>query len=160
MTGAELKTLREGLNLSAQELADILGIKAERSVRRWEDGSRAVPDDVAARVTTMDAEVERMAGMLIDMIKAQPKTRRIALVRYETAEDFGHFNHDEITTLHFHRLHNAALGRFFHTARAKGFKETRLVSMDVENYEAWRFQKGLEDEPELRADWALTQIAG
>lgn len=156
MTGAELKTLREGLNLSAQELADILGIKAERSVRRWEDGSRAVPDDVAARVKTMDAEVDTLVEMLGDQMKAVPGLVGRVLLRYEKEADFLKYQAPIFNHTHAHRLHAAALGRFFRMPRRS--KPVRLVSMNPEAYEAWRFQQGMEDDSANRCAWAVLQI--
>jgi transcriptional regulator with XRE-family HTH domain len=157
MTGAELKTLREGLNLSAQEMADILDIKAERSVRRWEDGSRPVPDDVAERVQVMDGQVDEIAGML--QANYQKGTLgSLVLLRFEKEIDYTTYHSPTWSCPHGHRLHAAALWRFLRLPK-RPHREARLVSMCPEAYESWRFQAGFEDDPETRAAWASTQIS-
>ena len=50
MTPAELKAIRRRvLRLSVNAMADRLGV-AERTLRRWELGTRLIPDAVAERV--------------------------------------------------------------------------------------------------------------
>lgn len=155
MTGAELKTLREGLNLSAQELADILSIKAERSVRRWEDGSRAVPDDVADAVEAIDRGTDALARAWAESLG---RKKRAVMLRYDDQATWERYQHAfDLPWKHAFRIHSAALGRLRRTAAAKG-GTVRLVSMDAEAFEAWRFMGGLEDSLETRAQWAESQI--
>ena len=156
MTGAELKTLREGLNLSAQEMADILQIKAERSVRRWEDGSRPVPDDVAKLVQAMDGQVDEIAGMMQTQYM-RGTIESLAFLRYEKEADFKKYHAPSWPQPHGQRLHAAALGRFMRLPKHKN-RASRLVAMDAEAYETWRFGTTFEDGPEARIMWALTQI--
>ena len=47
---ADLKTIRRRvLSLSVNQMAEALGV-SERTVRRWELGTRPIPDGVAERV--------------------------------------------------------------------------------------------------------------
>lgn len=54
MTGAQLKTLRESLGLTAQWIADQAGVRL-RTAQYWEAGGRGVPDDVAALLMRVEA---------------------------------------------------------------------------------------------------------
>lgn len=158
MTGADLKTLRESLNLSAQELADILDIKAERSVRRWEDGSRAVPDDVAETVLELEDFVESLSKAWAKEMPRTPSKSAMVLLRYESAEVFQRYQGQSIPYAYPHRFHSAALGRLAREMR-RGSRVLSIVSMDPEAYEAWRFQLGLEDDSSSRTKWAKEQIS-
>jgi len=102
MTGAELKTLRESLNLSAHELADRLGVRSDRTIRHWEaqDG-RPVPDGVAADVLTWDRMVEDA------VCKAANEARGDAHILYRLEQ--GEFPGD--TLPHSRRLLHAYLAR-------------------------------------------------
>lgn len=137
MTGAELKTLRESMNLSAQALADLLQhaglLKAnnERTVRRWEDGTRGVPGvpvDVATFVEGLNQEVENMAmGYRAQLIQTAPPP---VFLRYETAEDWElHFGSQRP---HAFRLDCAALGRLMQMARRENIPPPRIVSWHME----------------------------
>jgi DNA-binding transcriptional regulator YiaG len=50
MTPAELKAARHTLGLSAAALARAVGVASERTVRRWEAGSRDIPGPVVRLV--------------------------------------------------------------------------------------------------------------
>ena len=48
MTPAEMKIARAKLgDLKTAELAQIIGIRWDRTVRKWESGERAIPEPVA-----------------------------------------------------------------------------------------------------------------
>jgi hypothetical protein len=53
MTPTTLQALRRLLFFSAPEAAAHIGGVTERSWRKWEDGDRAVPQDVIERITAM-----------------------------------------------------------------------------------------------------------
>ena len=55
MNGMTLAALRGILMFSVPEAAELVAGVAERTWRRWEDGSRSVPDDVADRVHELAA---------------------------------------------------------------------------------------------------------
>lgn len=46
MTPAALKATRQALGLSVESFADLVGVQAGRTVRRWEDGTRDIPGPV------------------------------------------------------------------------------------------------------------------
>lgn len=57
MTPADFKTIRESLGLSAQWLADAVGVD-QRTVRRWEDGVLPLRTDVVALLTQLDKQMD------------------------------------------------------------------------------------------------------
>lgn len=155
MTSAEFKSLREGLGLSAQALADILGIRNERTVRHWESGG-AIPDDAMARLVQLDELVVKMAQSGLEAFKEQPAVL-VAVVRYETEADFLRYHPKSIP--HMHRLHAAAITRLRWTLQNEG-RRLRILSMLPDAYEAWRAAEGLPDEESTRAAWATTHFIG
>jgi DNA-binding transcriptional regulator YiaG len=52
MTPAEIKAARKSLNLTVEGLAAILNVEG-RTVRRWEDGTRAIPGTPAVLITAL-----------------------------------------------------------------------------------------------------------
>ena len=172
MTGAELKTIRESLNLSAKALAELLQgeglLKAanERTVRRWEDGSRGidgVPLDIAAFVRHLDDEASALAALgmalLVSPYAVQDEPETLTLLRYETAEDHGRYHPEQANNPHAYRLHAAGLSRLRLLAKdARLEDKLHFASMVPREYEAWRFQEGLEDAEEARIRWARIQL--
>jgi transcriptional regulator with XRE-family HTH domain len=69
--GKEIKRLRDGINLSAQKLADLIGIDAER-LRKWEQ------KDLNPREEDM-ARIESYFGMRLDEIMGLQHLRAAAL---------------------------------------------------------------------------------
>lgn len=55
MTPAELKAIRERAGLTQAGLSSLLRISDGRSVRRWEDGSRAISGPVSILLEMLDA---------------------------------------------------------------------------------------------------------
>lgn len=77
MTPAEFKTIRESLGLSAQWIANHLGVSL-RTVRYWEAGERVnIPDKSAVNLADMDAGF----GALVEQALVNPPS---VLVRYHT----------------------------------------------------------------------------
>lgn len=68
MTGAELKSARHALGLSAEGFARLVGVESGRTVRRWESGERDVPGPVVILTTALmeSAAVRRHFGLRID----------------------------------------------------------------------------------------------
>jgi DNA-binding XRE family transcriptional regulator len=87
MTNAEFKTLREACGLSQRVAAQLLG-NNERTVRYWEDGTSAVPNDAAELVTTIDATLSnaaREALQLAQSLRAKHDApEAITLFRYSS----------------------------------------------------------------------------
>lgn len=46
MTPGELKSARKSLGLSQAELARVVGVDSDRTVRRWENAERDIPGSV------------------------------------------------------------------------------------------------------------------
>ena len=86
MTPAELKTLREACGLPQSWLAHQAGVN-ERTVRYWESGKSSVPDDVAALISRIDAQLDTAARGALEQAQAlatahgAPQT--ITLYRYD-----------------------------------------------------------------------------
>lgn len=60
MTPAELKTMRETLDLSGEWCAKhVGGLKSARSWWYWESGTHKVPDDVAARMAALSVAIPK-----------------------------------------------------------------------------------------------------
>lgn len=56
MTRAELRDLRLRLGLTADGLAELVGVSGGRTVRRWEAGQRSIPGPVAVLLTAISAD--------------------------------------------------------------------------------------------------------
>ena len=69
MTPAELKTLREACGLPQSWLAQQAKVN-ERTVRYWESGKSSVPDDVAALIARIDAQLDTAASGALDQAQA------------------------------------------------------------------------------------------
>lgn len=82
MTSAELKTTRESLGLTADWLAKKAGVQL-RTVRYWESGRNAVPEDVAKIMTDLQTwRDSAVAAMVQSYEGATPKPDEIVLLRY------------------------------------------------------------------------------
>ena len=90
MTGAELKTLREALGLSAQWLADRAGV-AQRTVSYWESGTAAVPTDVEDLVNSLDLTLKRVVSEVVVQCRRQVREHGapedVTLRRYRSDAD-------------------------------------------------------------------------
>ncbi len=155
MTPAEFKSLREGLGLSAQVMAEVLGIRNERTIRHWEAGA-PIPADAAERATAIDHLVWQMARHGHGVFKEHP-AEVLVVLRYETAEIYGRY-HPGDDRPHMHRLHAAAINRLRWLLQEDG-RSLRILSMDEGSYEPWRKQAGLEDNETTRAAWAAEALS-
>jgi len=154
MTPAEFKSLREGLGLSAQAMADILGIRNERTVRHWESGEN-LPEGVVKVAKEMDDLVWRMARHGLEVFRERPAEIMVVL-RYETEATFLRY-HPGDTRPQVHRLHAAAINRLKWLLQLE-HQDLRILSMDPEHYEPWRKDQGLEDGEEARTAWAAHRL--
>lgn len=91
MSPAELKTLRESLGLTAQWLADAVGVRL-RTVQYWEAGRQKAPADVAELLRGMDERYERASTEAVRLVQDRmvamggpPEV--VDLWRYRKAED-------------------------------------------------------------------------
>lgn len=55
MTPAEIKSIRERAGLTQDQLAKLLRLSDSRTIRRYEDGSRAVSGPVSILLEMLDA---------------------------------------------------------------------------------------------------------
>jgi DNA-binding transcriptional regulator YiaG len=46
MSPEEFKRARDSLGLNQEQMVDLFGLGSERTVRRWEDGTRDIPGPV------------------------------------------------------------------------------------------------------------------
>lgn len=68
MTGAEFRMSREGFGLSAEWLAERLGV-ALKTVQRWENGHRPIPSGVAWEMEKIDTAMrEGVASRLAELL--------------------------------------------------------------------------------------------
>jgi DNA-binding XRE family transcriptional regulator len=95
MTPAEIKTLREACGLSQGWLARRANVN-ERTVRYWESGKHAVPDDVAAMI----AGVDEMLRIGAEQALAQAKTLRNEHGAPETVELYRYADDDALWVAH------------------------------------------------------------
>jgi transcriptional regulator with XRE-family HTH domain len=159
VTPAEVRTYREGLGLSARALADRLGLAEERTVRRWEDGSRRVPEGVADELRRLDALVERMVTIGLWTWKDAAPGTEVALLRYRTADGRSGDERDDLAErdpaaardLGGADVHGAAVRRLAEAIRREG-GTCRIVWFDADAYDAWRGPR--RDTAALRAAWA------
>ena len=71
MNGPEFKVLRESLGLSAGWLANAWGLRGERAIRRWEDGTDPVPARRADFLLNLEAQAEALTDVMLDDILDQ-----------------------------------------------------------------------------------------
>jgi transcriptional regulator with XRE-family HTH domain len=157
MTPAELKTIREAVGLSVPDLAALAGVQ-ERSVRYWESGRSAVPDDVASIVTRLDQQLAGTTRQLVDLVREQIQAMGgqapadIVLLRYRENADLWRFRPDmkPFPTA----THGALLARC-RAGLADLHVKTRIVYMEPDAYNQWL--AGREDGDALRSEWAALQ---
>ncbi len=165
LTGPDLKTIREGLLLSAQGLADrlrhaeLLEVGHVRTVQRWEEGARAVPDDIARYITALDALVEEGARQVVLASELMP-SKFVAWIRYDDDQHCPPLDATNPKAPHNHRLHSAMLERARRRMVAGGVGEFHLVSFNPEAFRIWLRQAGSQDSHEARLEWARIQALG
>ena len=155
MTPAELKTLREKWGLSAQWIADQAQVSI-RTVRFWESGRSAVPEDVAALMMITDMRLESIVDAAVEYISSleQPPTD-VVLVRYKTDEDLHHYRPDMIEFPA--RTHGIVLALTKSEIEiAVEDVNVRIVYLEPEQYEAWLKLTKKKDSEQTRAEWAGT----
>lgn len=65
LTAAEFKTVRESLGLSADWIAERVGVQV-RTVRRWEDGTSPIPEDAWVALVRLEQLVDAAVDNLLD----------------------------------------------------------------------------------------------
>lgn len=165
LTGPDLKSIREGLLLSAQALADrlkhegLVPVGHVRTVQRWEEGARPVPDDIADYLLELDRQVEVMASRGLRAAQAQLAAHAaggpsvLAMPRY--MEDGPLV--PGTGAPHDCRLHAAALNRLRRDLARDKSAFLHLVVFDWQSYGTWLRQLKAKDSPENRAAWAVEE---
>jgi DNA-binding XRE family transcriptional regulator len=174
MTGAEMQTLREACHLSREDLASLASVQA-RTVKHWENGRAAVPEDVADIVRSIDATIQEAAAQELHLIRARehpsvkPGTFGAVLLRYKT--ESGNLAGLDIlpaTITPHHHLRGAIAARvqagalWLHDAMGGAPAVVRVVWFDVAQFEEWRRLQGLaglHDSHALRQQWAGQALA-
>lgn len=164
MTPAEFKTLREALNLSAQALADLLGLRSDRTIRYWESGRSRIPEGAAAELARLDATVERGVAEAVALFQdrthtADPQPPDVALLRYHSDADLELYQPETFASLGSGRVHAALIARTRQALERLG-AAVSIAFMEPEAYEAWRAEAGLDDDPAARATWAALGRGG
>jgi len=163
MTGAELQTMREGVNLSRDELGALVGVAA-RTVKHWENGRTGVPADVAQAVADLEEGVSLAA--LAELMRWEGKQARspaqvVALVRYRQDSDAARMGAG--VAGYPVAIHGAIVARVRAELLDKVLvfadQAVRVVWFDAADYGAWLAQVGAPDTPEALDHWALQQVA-
>lgn len=164
MTGAELQTMREGCNLSRDELGELVGVAA-RTVKHWEHGRTGVPADVAQAVTDLGEGI--ISAALNEVLRwvhgitNQKAAQVVALVRYRQDSDAARMG----ASLDGYpvAIHGAIIKRvrdhLIDQVLTRKNQPVRVVWFDAADYGAWLAQVGAPDTPESLDHWALQQVA-
>ena len=154
MTPAELRTLRDSLGLTAEQVAQMAGVR-DRTVRRWEAGDWPVPQDVADALRRLDAQIEHHVAGAVEGIAERPqRPDDVVLVRYRTAEAMAHYLPDMASLPP--SVHGALIDRVRVALGRLGIA-SRIVWMDPPAYTAWLGRR--RDSEAMRAAWAAEQLA-
>ena len=147
MQNTELEALRRLLFFSPPEAAAFVGGVSEQAWRRWEAGARKVPDDVASRMSDLArwraAAIEASARQ----ISEAPPDAQLALVWYDTLDDWATLPNREPA---FWRPHQSVCAALL----AKFPGRLRLVRFDALGYAGWL--NGRQDSESMRGAWAAT----
>lgn len=141
----ELEALRRLLFFSPPEAAALIGGVAEQTWRRWEAGRRAVPADVAGRLR--DLADWRLAAIdaAARQVAAAPATASVALVWYNTLDDWATLPGREPALWRPQQSVSAAL-------LAEFSERIAMVRFDAPAYANWL--AGRDDGEHMRAVWA------
>lgn len=150
MISHELEALRRLLFFSVPEAAVLIGGVAEQTWRRWEAGSRAVPDDVAQRVNDLVGWRDLAIGKVTDLINRSGGAGA-ALVWYSSMDDWASLPGREPVLF---RPHQSACATLL-AARDGRPHCCSLVVFNGPVYAAWL--GGREDSETARSAWAATQ---
>lgn len=147
MQHIELEALRRLLFFSPPEAASLIGDASEQAWRRWESGARKVPDDVAQRMADLIEWRQAAIDATVKQIAAAPKEAAIALIWYDSLDDWATLPGRE-----------PALWRPQQSVCAAVLAEFPgrlcLVQFNPPAYSAWL--AGQQDSETMRGQWAAT----
>lgn len=147
MIPCQLEAARRLLFFSPPEAASMVSDTSEQAWRRWESGARKVPDDVVNRMTGLIEWRQAAIDATVKQIRAAPMEASIALIWYESLDDWATLPGRE-----------PALWRPQQSVCAAVLAEfpgrLHLVRFDVPAYSAWL--AGRNDSETMRGQWAAT----
>lgn len=158
MNPTELNTLRRALWLTREQAGQLNGM-TERSWRYLEDGTRAIPQDVQARMRGLDAAASAMADAVWDEhFNLSAKTGDLkhvttALLRYASTADLV-AAHPDMAGVPVD-MHAAAIDRARQQLEGEG-ATVRIVLFDRAAYRDWIAGNGLPDNTASRDAWAAS----
>lgn len=145
MIPCQLEAARRLLFFSPPEAASMVSDTSEQAWRRWESGARKVPDDVVNRMTGLIEWRQAAIDATVKQISAAPMEASIALIWYESLDDWATLPSRE-----------PALWRPQQSVCAAVFAEfpgrLRLVRFDAPAYSVWL--AGRNDSETMRGQWA------
>lgn len=155
MTSATLQALRRLLFFSRPEAAAMIAASHERPAgvsdrawRMWEDGDRATPSDVAASIDKLAEWRQSAIDAAVKQISAAPAEADIALIWYESMDDWATLPGREPILWRPQQSVCAAL-----VAEFPG--RVKLVSFDGPAFAEWL--QGNPDNETARSTWAALQ---
>ena len=149
MTGSELKTIREGLGLSADWMAERLGVSL-RSYRYWEASDEAIKQDACDLIVKLDNAVDDAVEAAMAVVESA-NMERVVLIRYKSEEDLWRFRKDMVGLPL--SIHNAMLYRLRKKVVSKGIA-CIVKWLLAKEYLSWL--SGAEDTESMRAAWATS----
>lgn len=145
MKSFELEALRRLLFFSQPEAALLVGDVGERAWRRWEEGSRAVPADVASRLRALADWRQQAIDAAVRQIAEAPPAAQIALLWYADLDDWASLPGREPALW---RPQQSVLGALL----AEFSSRIQLVRFDGPAYATWL--AGRPDSETMRGLWA------
>lgn len=145
MKSFEIEALRRLLFFSVPEAAALIGGVSEQAWRRWEAGSRAVPDDISNRLWSLAVWRDSAIYAARHQVQDAPAEAVVALIWYATLDDWASLPGREPALWRPQQSAVAAL-----SAELSGL--VVLVPFDGLAYAAWL--AGRPDNETARSQWA------
>lgn len=144
MNPVELEAARRLLLFSLTEAATIVAGVSEQTWRRWEAGSKPIPDDVTETMSFLMKWRNNAISGTVQQLEASPAPK-VCLVWYQTMDDFGTLPDREPI---FWRPHQSVCSALL--AEYPG--QINLVKFSPPEYSEWLGDK--QDSETLRSAWA------
>lgn len=150
MTGNELEAARRLLFFSPPEAAALISGTSEQAWRRWEAGTRAVPADVAEAMSELLAWRGAAIDASLGKIDTLPADTTLALVWYDTLDDWSTVPGREP---HLWRPQQSVCAALYSMRRDR----LQLVRFDAPAFAGWL--AGRADSEAMRGQWAASLAA-
>lgn len=145
MKSNELEALRRLLFFSAPEAAALVGGVSEQAWRRWEAGTRTIPEDVSRRLRGLADWRRSAVSAGVDQINGAPPGSAVSVVWYATLDDWASLSGREPVFWRPQQSVVAALAGEFPG-------RVDLVLFSGTSYAAWL--SGRQDNETARSQWA------